>query len=91
MPAVTVATNQGNVPIIAAKPTRTVLVLQNNHATAVVRFRLYGAVSLTESALSGLIIQPKGGSVTITGPAAQMPLYAITTAGANHSLDYESD
>lgn len=98
MPKITITHNTGNVPVIAGNAQRTVLILQNNTPVNV-RYRLTGAVTLSEPESTGLLLAAApeegkpGGSLILTGALAQKPVYALHEGSGEAvvKLDAEGD
>ena len=78
--------------MITGNPSRRILMLQNNSSSNF-RYRIFGEVSLSDANKSGLMLHANGGSVTLTGPAAQKAIYAVHGAGAGETrpLDYDAE
>lgn len=78
-------------PRIAASPTRTFLMVQNNSGVDV-RFRLFGEVSTSDPTKSGIKLAADGGFVAVSGAEAALPFYAVHSAsGETINLDYEAN
>lgn len=92
MPQAQVTHDSGSTPVITGSPARRILMLQNN-STGDFRYRIFGEVSLSDASKSGLVLKAEGGSVTLTGPAAQKAIYAVHGAGAGliRVLDYDAE
>jgi hypothetical protein len=82
--------NTGNIPVIPASPARTSLVVQNNSAVDV-RLRVFGPVSATTPAQSGLLLRAGGGFLQLQGSDAQRAVYALSADGSAVVIDYDSD
>lgn len=90
MPTATLRPNQGNQSVIPANASRGLLIVQNNGSSDA-RIRFYGAVSLTDTSKAGLLLRAHGGSIVISGAAAQQAVYALSASPDNQELVYESD
>jgi hypothetical protein len=89
MPQANVSSN-GSVPVIAGSAGRTSLVCQNNGSVDV-RLRVFGPVSLTDPARSGLLLRAGGGFLQLQGTDAQRAVYALSADGSAVVIDYDSD
>lgn len=92
MPQAPVSHDDGTTPVIVGNNGRDYLILQNNTDTDI-RYRLEGAVSLSDGTKSGLLLRGNGGTINLSGPLAKNNVYAVHGAGAGESrnLDFESN
>lgn len=96
MPKITITHTTGNIPVIAGNANRTMLLLQNNTPFNV-RYRLFGAVTLSEPESTGLLLAAApeegmpGGSLILTGALAQRPVYALHEGSAEAVVKLDAE